>query len=104
MIAGFAAVEQVPVPRYLRSHRTGPATVGQYGVGAWRRWREAARLFYVCFLKVCAGFALAGLVVLVIGDSYYDHRAAQENLADLGDLPERIELFDSNGRFVSALS
>ncbi len=103
MIAGFASVERFPLPRYLRSHRTGPVKARQYQAGARRRYRAAARRLCVCFLKVSSGFALGGLVLSIIGHSYYDHRAARENFASLGNLPERIELVDADGRFITAL-
>jgi penicillin-binding protein 1A len=102
--AGFALVERIPIPRYLRNGRTGPVSVRQYEVGTWRRWKDAAQRLCVCFSKVSLCFAIAGLIILVLGHSYYDHRAAQENLASLGNLPERIELVDADGRFFTALA
>ena len=93
-----------PVPRELRSTRAVRAQMAQYlPPSLWRRMRQVGRRLFVSFAKASAIFAGMGLVTGIIGHSHYDSRAAKEDVSTIHDLPERVELFDAEGKWLGAI-
>ncbi len=93
-----------PAPRYLRSARTAPVRVSDYlPPSRWQRMRRVGWRLFVCFVKASAVFAFVGLVVGIAGHSHYDSRAAQEDFSTITDLPERIEFYDGEGKWLGAI-
>lgn len=104
MLASLPIYKRLPVPRYLRSSRTAPVRMADLlPPSLWKRSRAALRRLVICFVKVVCVFAFIGLVIVLVGNLHYSSRAAGEDYASIGDLPERIELVDSAGHFVAAI-
>lgn len=99
----FAAIERFRVPPYLRSRGAAPGRVRDYQTTALQRWRDAGRRLSVSFIQALVISAAICVLLGLVGHSYYDRRAAREDYVSIGNLPERIELFDTTGGFVGAI-
>jgi len=65
--------------------------------------RRVCWRFLVCFLKASVVFGLAGLAIGVLVHAHYDSRAAREDFSTIHDLPERIEFYDTEGKWLGAI-